>query len=68
LLSDGYFEFYNPGSGNLTMQSATSYDMLLNLYGGHVGIGITNAQFPVHLGNGAHVTVGGVWTMLPAGP
>jgi hypothetical protein len=27
-----------------------------------VGIGTTNAQFPLHLGNGAHVTAGGVWT------
>jgi hypothetical protein len=27
-----------------------------------LGIGTTNAQYPLHLGNGAHVTAGGVWT------
>jgi hypothetical protein len=59
---NGYLELYNPGSGNLTLQGGTSYDLLLNPYGGYVGIGTTNAQYPLHLGNGAHVTAGGVWT------
>jgi hypothetical protein len=58
----GTIELYNPGTGNLTIQGGSSYDLLLNPYGGHVGIGTTNAQYPLHLGNGAHVTAGGVWT------
>jgi hypothetical protein len=58
----GTLELYNPGTGNLTIQGASSYDLLLNPYGGNVGIGTTDAQYPLHLGNGAHVTAGGVWT------
>ena len=30
--------------------------------GGYVGIGTTNPTYPLHLGNGAYVTAGGVWT------
>jgi hypothetical protein len=58
----GTIELYNPGTGNLTIQGASSYDLLLNPYGGNIGIGTTDAQYPLHLGNGAHVTAGGVWT------
>ncbi len=29
---------------------------------GRVGIGTTNPNYPIHLGSGAHVTTGGVWT------
>jgi hypothetical protein len=59
---NGFLQLYNPGTGNLTMQSGTSFDMLLNPFGGNVGIGTSDAQYPLHLGNGAHVTAGGVWT------
>jgi hypothetical protein len=58
----GTIELYNPGTGNMTIQGASSYDLLLNPGGGHVGIGIANAQYPLHLGSGAYVSTGGVWT------
>jgi hypothetical protein len=46
----------------MTIQGGSSYDLLLNPGGGNIGIGIGNAQYPLHLGNGAHVTAGGLWT------
>jgi hypothetical protein len=58
----GTIELYNPGTGNLTIQGGSSYDLLLNPGGGNIGIGIADAQYPLHLGSGAHVTAGGVWT------
>jgi hypothetical protein len=30
--------------------------------GGNIGIGTTTPAYPLHMGSGAHVTVGGVWT------
>src|SRR5262245_38221003 len=36
--------------------------MLLNPYGGNVGIGVTDAVYPLEMASGAHVTAGGVWT------
>jgi hypothetical protein len=58
----GTIELYNPGTGNMTIQGASSYDLLLNPGGGNIGIGIADAQHPLHLRSGAHVTAGGVWT------
>lgn len=36
--------------------------LLLNESGGNVGIGTISPQHPLHMGSGAHVTTGGVWT------
>jgi hypothetical protein len=72
LLQDESLSWSNPGGTariSLTGSSANSFS--LNVLGseklrvdsaGNVGIGTSAPAHPLHMGSGAHVTAGGVWT------
>jgi hypothetical protein len=43
------------------MQSGTS-NLVFSPWGGNVGVGMVTPAYPLHMGNGAYCSVGGVWT------
>jgi hypothetical protein len=43
------------------MQSGTS-NLIFSPWGGNVGIGMVTPAYPLHMGNGAYCSAGGVWT------
>jgi hypothetical protein len=61
-----FVDIYHDGStGFITTAgsaSGNSANLILQNYGGKVGIGITSPSYPLHMASGAYVTTGGVWT------
>ncbi|MFP5247865.1 MAG: tail fiber domain-containing protein, partial [Thermoanaerobaculia bacterium] len=60
-----------PNSSDISVRSTdntVNYPLLLQSAGGFLGVARTSASHPIHVGtggtdgNGAHLTVGGVWT------
>jgi len=43
-------------------QSVGYKDIILNPYGGNIGIGTTSPSYPLQMGSGAYCSTGGVWT------
>ena len=61
------FFYYNTASDAAVLSSYDSLNnryktLLINRGGGYVGIGRWTVSYPLHMGSGAYVTAGGVWT------
>ncbi len=50
------------------LQEGVAYkNFVLAPFGGNVGINTSSPAYPLHIGNSAHVTTGGVWTNASSG-
>lgn len=52
---------YSQETGSILFANASASDFVIKNTG-NVGIGTASPQHPLHMGSGAHVTTGGVWT------